>query len=144
MNERYRSIYQLARLNAGMTQDVAAQLIGVAPRTLAGYEAESPIPHGDVVESMVDVYGAEWLAYEHLRISTSVGRRFLPKIDFTDIAKSVLVLQKESNDVEQIKNTMVQIACDGNIDKHERERWLEVSKEVMELAGAALSVVFSR
>lgn len=144
MNEKYRSIYQIARISAGMTQEVAAELIGVAPRTLAGYEAESPIPHGDIVEIMVDVYGTEWLAYEHLRNSTSIGRRFLPKIDFTDIAKSVLVLQKESSDVENVKNCMIKIACDGRIDHHEEDRWSEVSKEVMELAGAALSVVFSK
>ena len=38
---------------------------------------------------------------------------------------------------------MVKIACDGIIHEHEKDRWNEVTKEVLEMAGAALSVVFS-
>lgn len=39
---------------------------------------------------------------------------------------------------------MVKIACDGKIEKQEEHRWNEVAKEVFEMAGAALSVVFSK
>ncbi|MCQ4925307.1 hypothetical protein NE686_19540 [Tissierella carlieri] len=92
---------------------------------------------------MVEIYGAKWLGYEHLRLSTQLGKQLLPPINIDDIAKSVLVLQKESSDVEKVKNCMVKIACDGKIDKHEERRWDEVTKEVFKMAGAALSVVFS-
>lgn len=39
---------------------------------------------------------------------------------------------------------MVEIAYDGKIDKHEENRWNEVIKEVFEMTGAVLLVVFSR
>lgn len=144
MNERYRNIYQLARHYAELTQLEASELLNVSVRALGNYEAGNTIPHGDIVDDMVRVYGTEWLGYEHLRKSTKLGKRILPKIDVSDVAKSVLVLQKESNDVEDIKNCMVKIACDGIIDEHEKTRWNEVTKEVLEMAGAALSVVFSK
>jgi transcriptional regulator with XRE-family HTH domain len=144
MNESCRNIYQLARNVAGLTQIEAAGLLNVSVRALGNYELGTTIPHGDIVADMTVVYGTRWLGYEHLRLSTELGKQVLPAINIDDIAKSVLVLQKESSDVEEVKNCMVKIACDGKIDKHEEGRWDEVTKEVFEMAGAALSVVFSR
>ncbi|OZV11694.1 transcriptional regulator [Tissierella sp. P1] len=144
MNKSCKNIYQLARNVAGLTQIEAVELLSVSLRTLGGYEALNPIPHSDIVHAMVEIYGTKWLGYEHLRLSTQLGKQVLPPINIDDIAKSVLVLQKESSDVEEVKNCMVKIACGGKIDKHEERRWNEVTKEVFEMAGAALSVVFSR
>ncbi|MCQ4921520.1 helix-turn-helix domain-containing protein [Tissierella carlieri] len=144
MNESCRNIYQLARNVAGLTQIEAAERLNVSVRSLAHYESGNTTPHGDIVADMAEIYGTRWLGYEHLRLSTKLGKQVLPAIDITDIAKSVLVLQKESGDVENVKPCMIKIACDGNIDKHEEKRWDEVTKEVFEMAGAALSVVFSR
>lgn len=144
MNENCRNIYQLARNVAGLTQLEAAELLNVSVRALGNYESGNTVPHGDIVADMTEVYGTRWLGYEHLRQSTKLGKQILPTIDITDIAKSVLVLQKESGDVENVKSCMIKIACDGNIDKHEEDRWDEVTKEVFEMAGAALSVVFSK
>lgn len=144
MNERYRSIYQLARNYAGLTQLEAAEMLRISVRSLGDYEVGNTVPHGDIVADMTEIYGTKWLGYEHLRQSTKLGRQVLPAINIDDIAKSVLVLQKESGDVEDVKSCMIKIACDGKIDKHEKDRWNEVTKEVFEMAGAALSVVFSR
>ncbi|MDR7856338.1 helix-turn-helix transcriptional regulator [Tissierella sp.] len=144
MNESCRNIYQIARNVAGLTQLEASQKLSVSVRALGNYESGITVPHGDVVADMTEVYGTRWLGYEHLRQSTNLGMEILPPISIDDIAKSVLVLQKESSDVEDVKNCMVKIACDGMIEDHETHRWDQVTKEVRELAGAALSVVFSR
>lgn len=142
MRERCRSIYQLARKNAGFTQEEAAELLHISVRTLADYESGKTIPNFDVVDSMVDIYNAKWLGYEHLRQSSELGKQMLPPINIDDLAKSVLILQKETADVERIKNEIIQIACDGLIEEHEKQSWEEVVKEVLEMAGAALSLVF--
>ncbi len=144
MNKGCRSIYQIARVNAGFTQEEAANMLYIGTRTLSGYEACDPIPNGDIVHGMVDLYKAKWLGYEHLRMSTKIGKTCLPKINYQDLAKSVLVLQKETSEVDEVKPCMIKIACDGKVDEHEAERWDEVTKEVFEMAGAALSVVFSK
>ena len=144
MNERYTNIYRLARNITGITQEVAAKKMNISVRSLIDYETDKTTPHGDTVQDMISIYGTTWLGYEHLRNSTKLGKDILPPIDFSDIAKSVLVLQKESSDVDEVKNCMIKIACDNRIDKHEENRWDEVTKEVFEMAGAALSVVFSR
>lgn len=144
MKKRCRNIYRIARNNADLTQEKAAELLNVSVRSLVDYESGRTIPHEDIVCRMVEVYGAKWLGYEHLRQSSELGKKVLPEINVDDLAKSVLILQKESSDVEDIKNNMVKIACDGVIEKNEENMWNIVTKEVLEMAGAALSVVYSR
>ena len=143
MNESYRTIYQLARKNTRLTQEFAAELLSVSSRSLADYESGKTIPHGDIVASMARIYKANWLGYEHLRLSSNLGKEILPPINIKDLAQSVLSLQKESSDVEGIKSCMIEIASNSKVDEHQVERWGEVTKEVLEMAGAALSVVFS-
>lgn len=144
MNGRYRSIYQTARINAGLTQYEAAEQLNISIRTLGGYESLNPIPHSDIVQLMVEAYDAKWLGYEHLRMSSNLGMKILPEINIEDKALSVLVLQKECSDVETVKNSMIDIVCDGKIDQHEEQQWRAVTKEVFEMAGAALSIVFTK
>lgn len=144
MKEGCRTIYEFARNIAGFTRLQAVESLNISMRSLADYESGKTIPNDDVVADMANIYGTGWLGYEHLRTSSELGREVLPSIGFSDIAKSVLILQKESNDVEGVKNCMIDIACDSKIESHEKLRWSQITKEVRELAGAALSVVFSR
>lgn len=138
------NIYQTARKSAGMTQDNAAAMLGVSPRSVSDYESDKTVPPDDIVCSMIEVYKANWLGYQHLRSSTEVGQRYLPEIDFSDLPKSVLRFQKEVGDISQINRDMIEIACDGVIDREEKDKWKSVTKEIVEMAGAAFAVIYAR
>jgi len=137
------SIYRAARISADITQEVAAELLHISSRSLSDYESGRTIPPDDIVCAMVETYSAQWLAYEHLRTSSEVGRMFLPEIEFSDLPKAVLMFQKEVGDIQLINRDMVEIACDGTVDHTEAERWHQVGREVTETIGAAFSVLFS-
>jgi len=137
------NIYKFARKNAGLTQEEAAELLHISVRSLADYEAGRTIPPDDIVCNMVEIYKARWLAYSHLKYSTMVGQRYLPELSLTDLPRSVLKLEKEVRDLENINGELVAIACDGEIDEQERPMWQRIIKEINEVAGAALTVVFS-
>lgn len=139
-----RNIYQAARLNAGFTQLMAAEHLSVSVRSLADYETNRTIPPEDIVCAMVKLYSAKWLVYMHIKQNTLLGRLFLPEVEFSDVAKSVLRLQKEMHDLSKINNSMIEIACDGIVDKQEEQRWDRITKEVDDVAGAAMALVFSR
>ena len=62
-----------------MTQERAAEVLGVAPRTLQGYEATGGIVPPDIVARMADVYGSQTLVWQHLKDRTPYGK-FLPGI----------------------------------------------------------------
>lgn len=138
------NIYKNTRRAAGLTQEEAAELLHISPRTLLEYESGRIIPPDDIVCKMVEVYGAKHLAYLHLKNSTEVGRRFLPDLHILDLPRSVLKLQKEVKDVTDINHHMVDVACDGMVEEHERETWQIIEKELMEMVGAGLEVIFAR
>ena len=50
-----RNIYQAARKVAGLTQEKAAEMIGISVRSLADYETGVRIPSNATVELMVMV-----------------------------------------------------------------------------------------
>ena len=138
------NIYKTARKAAGLTQEQAAELLHVSVRSLTEYEAGRTIPPDDVVCRMVEVYNTRYLAYLHLKNSTEVGRRFLPELHLVDLPMSVLKLQKEVDDVTSIRRDIVEVVCDGKIDKEELHKWQNIVKELQEMIGAGLSVIFSQ
>ena len=142
MQSKCRNIYKTARQMARMTQELAAELLYISVRSLAEYEGGRTTPADETVCRMIEAYGTDWLGYEHLKCSTEVGQRYLPEIDFTDLARSVLRLQKEVQDVNRVSSEMIMVACDGAVNEQEREVWNQVTKEVMEMVGAGLGVIF--
>lgn len=141
MKNTCRNIYATARIEAGFTQEHAAELLNVSIRSLAEYESGKRIPQDDIVCSMIENYRSLTLAYLHLKNSTEVGRKYLPDIHTADLAQSVLRLHKEVDDLKHVTPDMFEIACDGSIEDHESKRWSDVTKEVKDIAGAALSML---
>lgn len=144
MKRSCKNIYKNARLFAGLTIEQAAESIGIAPRTLAGYEKGEYVPPADIVCKMCEVYQTDWLAYQHLQSSNPLGRKYLPEIDFSSLPMMVLRFQKEMADANKVAGDMVEVTCDGKVDEHEREVWDAVTKEIAELVGAGLSVLFAQ
>lgn len=136
------NIYRLARENAGLSQKDAAPLVFTNARSLSDFEMNHAIPKDDVVCQMIEVYKAPWLAYQHLSISTKVGREYLPKLELKSLAQSVLMLQKEVDDVVRLRPELVNIAIDDRIDAKEQPTWDGINKELAELVRAALSIMF--
>lgn len=139
-----QNIYRTCRRIAGITQEQAADKINVSVRSLADYESGRTIPGCDVVCLMVEAYQTPELAYLHLKQNTEVGRKYLPDIYLDELPRAVLRLQKESRDLQIVESELISIACDGVVDQHETPIWEQAKRELMELAGAALAVMFCR
>ena len=136
------NIYQTSRVNAQLTQIQAAEILNVSVRSLVDYETGKTIPGDEVICAMVKAYDAKCLAYMHLKENTLVGRMYLPEVEFSDLAKSVLKLQKEISDMRKVNESMIEIACDGVIDEYEEEEWKGIAKEIGDVAGAAMALIF--
>lgn len=136
------NIYKQAREQAGLTQLQASELLPVPVRTLSEYENGRLLPSNELVIRMIKVYDSDTLGYQHLQRNTLIGRICLPDIEFTGLAQSVLRLQKEMADVERIKPEMVEVAYDNIVQPHQEDTWNMTTKEVMEMVGAGLGVLF--
>lgn len=77
MPKEGKTIYQTARLVANLTQEKAAELLNVSPKSVGAYERGETIPPDDIVVSMTKTYQTPWLAYMHLTINNEVGKEYL-------------------------------------------------------------------
>lgn len=136
------NIYKQAREQAGLTQLQASELLPVSVRTLSEYENGRLLPSDELVIRMIKVYDSDTLGYQHLQRNTLIGRICLPDIEFTGLAQSVLRLQKEMADVEMLKGQMVEVAYDNVVHPYQEDVWSMAEKEVLEMVGAGLGVLF--
>ena len=62
MERKYPNLYQRARLSTGLTQERAAELLGLSPESLKQYEGGKTVPKDETVAKMVEVYSCQWRA----------------------------------------------------------------------------------
>ena len=73
MERKYPNLYQRARLSTGLTQERAAELLGLSPESLKQYEGGKTVPKDETVAKMVEVYHLPWLALEHAQATDTLG-----------------------------------------------------------------------
>ena len=81
MSEEYRNIYQNARKSAGLTQEAAAERLGISTESVRAYETGVRVPPNDVVEQMVICYNTQHLAYQHLHETNALAARIVPALE---------------------------------------------------------------
>lgn len=144
MVEQYRNIYQIARESTGLTQEKASEHLDISVDSLRAYEGGKRIPPDHVVIKMIEIYNTQYLAYQHLKTADEVGRTYLPNIEIRELPSAILRLQKEVTDFLKVKDEMIEITCDGIIDKEEKPRWDAIMKELNDIMDAIMSLKFIR
>lgn len=119
------NIYSRCRRARGITQEYAAELLGVATRTVAAWEAGERIPSGVMVARMVDVYQTPVLALEHLRLNDALAREFIPQIAQTPMPQAVCQLVSAIRNFAAIEgeDRLLDIAADGKVDELEKAEY---------------------
>ena len=121
-----QNIYKNARKSAGMTQEKAAQLLNVSVDSLRDYEqSQRPVP-SDVASAMCDVYQAPYLAVQHLRRSSELGKRVVPEIQLKDLPEAVLSVLAAVQRFIVKRDAMIEIVADGKIEENEQAEWDEI------------------
>lgn len=144
MQSNCKNIYQAARKIAGLTQERAAELLGLSVRSLADYETGVRIPPNDVAERMVTVYNSQLLAVQHLRNSSQFCRGLIPDVQPMALPEAVLTLVDAVYDFadDRLDRELIDIARDGVISEDERERFDRVVDKIRAITAAALALTF--
>lgn len=140
-----KNIYKTARQQAGLTQERAAEKLGISVESIKAYENYSRIPPSHVVDGMCIIYGAIYLAYQHNRI-TSGEVKVVPEVEVLDLPRAALKLINrvlEFADRRQDK-TLMKIAEDGKVDEAERPVFEAIVADLDELIRAAMEVKISQ
>lgn len=133
-----QNIYKNARKSAGFTQEKAAQLLSVSVDSLRDYEqSQRPVP-SDVASAMCDVYQAPYLAVQHLRRSSELGKRVVPEIQLKDLPEAVLSVLAAVQRFIVKRDAMIEIVADGKIEEDEQAEW----DEIMDRMAATKCILF--
>lgn len=138
----YRNIYKTCRTAAGLTQEAAAERLGISVESLRAYETGQRIPPNEVVELMVILYNAQHLAYQHLRETNALYSSVVPEIRPRSVLEASAKLTNrifafaESN----ADRRLLRIAEDNVIDAGERAEFDAIMEDLQEIVEAALEL----
>ena len=142
MPGEYRNIYKIARSAAGLTQEAAAERLGLSVERIRAYETGGRIPPNEAVERMVILYNAQHLAYQHLRETNELYNRIVPALEDRDLIQTAVVLRNRLARLEQRRSLdrLLEIAEDDLIDEDERPEFLAIVAELREIVRGALEL----
>lgn len=141
MDKRCPNLYQRARLSTGMSQERAAELLGLSVESLKMYETGKTVPKDETVARMVDVYRLPWLALEHSQATDTLG--VLPDVEPRPLPMASIALRNRLHDATGRLDALLRIAEDGIIDDTERPEFDDIVSELRETMTAIYQVIYS-
>lgn len=141
-----RNIYKNARHVAGLTQERAAEMLGISVQSLADYELGVRVPPNSIVNDMVMCYNSQLLGVQHLRNSDAAARALLPDVQQMRLPEAVLCLIDAIYDFadDKIDRELIDIARDGIITAEERPRFELIAEKLNKIISAAMAVRYTQ
>ena len=137
----YPNIYQRGRKTTLLTQEEAAERLGISPETLKRYEGGRLTPSDETVARMCEVYGARWLALEHAKATDRLG--VLPEVEPKPLPMATISLTNRLRDAADRLAGLLRIAEDGVIDDAERPEFDDIVQDLRETIAAAYQVIYA-
>lgn len=141
MDKRCPNLYQRARLSTGMSQERAAELLGLSVESLKQYEGGKTVPKDETVAKMVEVYSCPWLALEHAQATDTLG--VMPEVTPRPLPMASIALRNRLHDATGRLDALLRIAEDGIIDDTERPEFDDIVSELRETMTAIYQVIYS-
>nr|DAJ06948.1 MAG TPA: Helix-turn-helix XRE-family like protein [Caudoviricetes sp.] len=145
MKSERTTIYGRYRKAAGMTQEHAAELLGVAVRSLAAWERGETVPPDQRVLAMADIYNAPTICIEHLRFNVAIARDVLPPVPYVQLPQAVCQLCAALRKVqeEHAEDRLLAIAADGRVDELEQAQFVALADDLDDVIAAALALRYA-
>lgn len=124
-NPCFRCRREAAKYNDKLhSREGAAELLGVSVSSLADYElGNTKVIPVDKIVLMADLYNAPELKAWYCSSECPIGRSFpMPSSDLTTVERTTLNLlrQLRQDDVEKVREQLIDITADGVISEDER------------------------
>lgn len=133
MQRNCPGIYLAARNFSGLGRQGAADKLHISESSLKCYEAGAKVPD-EVALDMATLYKTPWLRAQHLSKNIVFQDLFGTSLDIKPTSSSVLVMQKELEDVKQRMPSIIDKAVSGTIFGR------DIVKDCREAATALMSL----
>ena len=143
MPQSIMTIYQKARISAGLTQEQAAEALYVSLRTVTAWEQGEREPTNTTVWQMCQSYGTPWLALEHLKISAEPLGILPDNIQVQGLPTAVLALINRATALADDYRRLMRIAEDGVIDETEQPDFSSITDHIQDVIAAGFQVIYA-
>ena len=142
MPEECRNIYKTCRKAAGLTQEAAAERLGISVESMRAYETGQRTPPDDVVELMSVLYNALHLIVQHVREKNAMYSRVVPEVPQCSVleASARLTNRIYAFADSHADRRLMRMAEDNVIDPVERPEFDAILEELQEIVEAALAL----
>ncbi len=142
MRSEYQNIYKTARKAAGLTQEGAAERLGISVESLRAYETGQRVPSGDVVDLMMICYNALHLGAQHLHETNPVYARIVPALEQRSVLEVAVRIYNRLNRFASKHSVerLMEIAEDGKIDQQERPEFDAIMADLREIVKSGLEL----
>lgn len=141
MSNDCENLYKVCRTSAGLTQERAAELLAVSPRTLSEYENGHQRVPDDIVDAMSKHYKSPLLAWWHLR-NTSILGKYLPDVVMPqtdgDMTAQLCIAEWR---LRQVVDEIQRIMENGRLEEHEKPDFQRAIGFVRQINSKLLSVI---
>lgn len=146
MPDNGRNIYKAAREARGLTQEAAAERMGISDSSIRAYETGQRIPPNDVVDDMVLAYDSQLLGIQHLRASADMARRIVPDVREVRLPEAIMGLLDRVYDFTDAHRDreLLRIGKDGVIDDTERPVFDGIMTELQGIVESAMQVRYAK
>ncbi len=133
-----KSIYQLAREEAGMTREEASESMKfVTDSRIEKYESGKSPVQPDEVLAMAKAYKKPALCNYYCSHECPIGQEYVPEVKTGDLAQIVLKMLASMNLLEKSKERLIEITADGEISNDELEDFVRIEAGIEEISIAA-------
>lgn len=146
MPDNGRNIYKAAREARGLTQEAAAERLGISDSSIRAYETGQRIPPNDVVDDMVLAYDSQLLGIQHLRASADMARSIVPDVREVRLPEAIMGLLDRVYDFTDAHRDreLLRIGKDGVIDDTERPVFDGIMTELQGIVESAMQVRYAK
>lgn len=137
-NAYFRARKEAAIYNEKLfSREGAAELLGISVSTLADYElGNTKVVPVDKVVLMADLYNYPELKYKYCKCECPIGRQMPLATEVKGIEGITLrmIQQFDSKELEEMKDSLVDIAADGIISDEEKPKVESILRKLYDMA----------
>ena len=128
--------YQLAREDAGLSRDAAAELLEfVSADRIERVETLKSAAHPEEVLAMERGYKAPGLCNHYCSHECPIGIKYVPEIEEKELTQITLEILQGLGSLEKDKERFIDVSADGEISRDELADFLKIRDKLMRLAG---------
>ncbi len=139
MTKEFTKLMILSRKSVHLTQEKAAERIGVSRQMIARYE-QGIIPTDSVMAKMMEVYDSPALGYAYLSTQFATGRALLPAIRIVGVSAGAMQLHVTLKASVKEYERLERICCDDVITIDEAGEYADCLQTFKNLVGTIVSM----